>query len=325
MASPESRSVSGANAIATIGGIAALLIVVKAKFFAPSLAMSSLDAVIPIGLTFCSLRCIHYVIEGYKQKLEPHSFRQYCAYLFFLPTLAYGPVHRFPAYLTDARRHRWDPRKFAKGLERILFGYVKITFVSHFLFGAFLATKIAAIGPEHVQLITYLTVLGKGFSLYFLLSGYADVAIGFALLLGFRVMEDFKWPFFSANISDFYRSWHISLSSWCREYIYVPALAITRRPRLAGFAAMVIFALWHEISVNYLIWGAFNGIGIVVWQEFRQRAMDRPAEPRAAVRWIKKVFSILFTVHFMVFGFVFVSNASLDEVWNTYRKLFGWS
>src|SRR5690606_22484260 len=98
--------------------------------------------------------------------------------------------------------------------------------------------------------------------LYFKFSGYSDIAIGVSRLLGFRVMENFHYPFIAQNIGDFWKRWHISLSSWCRDYAYMPVWSRLRNGALAALASMLILGLWHELSWRYLAWGLYHGAGI---------------------------------------------------------------
>lgn len=315
--------ISGTTVIGSISGIVVIYILFKIKMV-PMPTMISQDVGLPIGLAFYILRCIHYILESYKGKLESHSFRNYCSYLFFLPTILYGPVHRFPEFLRDSRRYRWDSKIFTEGLERVLYGYVKVTFVSNLLFTQVLIAKIAYIEQQHSQLAIYLTVWCKAVSFYFLLSGYACVAIGFSLMLGYRIMEDFRWPFFSANISEFWGSWHISVSGWCRQYVRGSVVAVTRRPKLGVIATMLVFAMWHGISVHHFIWGIYNGLGLAVWQKYRELRGDKFRPSSILLRKIGKGFSIFVTAHFLLIGFFILKKPSREELVSILTRLFGW-
>jgi alginate O-acetyltransferase complex protein AlgI len=279
------------------------------------------ELLIPLGLSYYSFRCIHYLIEKYKGTLADHTLQDFSNYLLFLPTILAGPIHRFGPYERDARRRRWDPAKFAQGLERILYGYVKVSLLAGYLLADYAGSLISGFGPESPGIMAYLTMLQKGFIGYLLFSGYSDIAIGFALTLGYRVMENFNWPFLAQNISEFWRRWHISLSSWCREYIYTVVLSLTRRPALGAIAAMLVLGLWHEISIRYILWGAYHGLGTAVWQRFQDVKQRLPAienEPlRLGLRWL----SIAFTFHYVMFGFVMVQEDTLESAMAVYRAV----
>lgn len=277
--------------------------------------------IIPLGLSYYSFRCLHYLIEKYKGTIPRHGFEEFVNYLFFLPTLLAGPINRFQEFRRDLRRKRWDFEKFSEGLERMLYGYAKITFLANYLVGRTFAEYIAGIDPAQETLIAYLTMLQKGLNGYLQFSGYSDVAIGFALLLGYRVMENFNWPFLRRNIAEFWLSWHISLSSWCRDYVYMVVVSTTRRPAIAAIASMVVLGLWHEISLRYLLWGAYNGLGIALWQRFQEIKPRLPAPEAPYLRHAIDAASIVFTFHFVMLGFVLVQEQSLERTLAIYKNL----
>ena len=138
-------------------------------------------------------------------------------------------------------------------------------------------------------------------------------------------MENFNWPFLRKNISEFWRSWHISLTSFIREYAYSPIFAITRNATLAAVISMILFGLWHEISLKYIVWGAYHGIGIAIWQRFQTVKKGWPPIESAALRTVIDVLSVLLTFHFVVFGFVFMYQPTLTAALAVYATLLtGW-
>ena len=279
------------------------------------------QVLIPLGLSYYSFRCIHYLIERYRGALPEHSFQDFAAYLIFLPTLLAGPIHRFGPFHRDHRRRRWDAAKFSAGLERIVYGYAKISIVAGFLLTDYAEPLIARAGEPDSFLVAYLTMLQKGFLTYVLFSGYSDIAIGFALTLGYRVMENFNWPFLARNISDFWQRWHISLSSWCRDYIYFVILSFTRYPALGAIGSMLVLGLWHEISPRYVLWGVYHGLGIALWQRFQDVEHVLPTIESRGVRVALEGLSIAVTFHFVMLGFVLVHFDSLEASLAVYRIL----
>lgn len=284
-----------------------------------------LQVAIPLGLSYYAFRCLHYLIESYKGTIAPHGFREFAAYLVFLPTLAAGPIHRFDEFHRDHRRHRWDAQRFSAGLERILFGYVKIVVLANQLVNVNLQAYITSIDPSREWLVAYLEMLAFGLNGYLQFAGYSDIAIGFALLLGYRVMENFNWPFLARNISEFWQRWHISLSSWCRNYIFMVVTSISRKPTLAILLSMLVLGLWHEISLRYLLWGACHGIGIAVWHFWRRFSAGgtRLVLPFGSV--LGHGLAVLTTFHFVMLSFVILRHATIAETMDTYRLLLtGW-
>jgi alginate O-acetyltransferase complex protein AlgI len=303
--------------------IVGLLAWFKARL-AADISGNVLGVAIPLGLSYYALRCIHYLVERYKVSLPPHDFVDFVSYLFFLPTLIAGPIHRFADFVRDQRRMRWDSEKFSVGLERILYGYVKITFLANYLVSNRLAHYVADLGDDRVSLAAYLTMLQQGLNGYLQFAGYSDIAIGCGLLLGYRVMENFRWPLLQKNISDFWKAWHISLSSWCREYVYMLVVSFTRRPALAVLATMLVIGLWHEASLRYVVWGAYNGLGIVVWQRFQSAKARLPEWPflqAQGFRLTAHALAVLVTFHFVMFGFVLVLQPTIAAAIDFYRTM----
>jgi D-alanyl-lipoteichoic acid acyltransferase DltB (MBOAT superfamily) len=275
--------------------------------------------IIPLGLSFYTLRTTHYVLDGSRGSLPEHSFGEYAAYQFFLPTLMVGPINRFQEFQRSLRRRRWDSAEFSAGCERLLYGYVKIVCLSAYLVSHKLAPLASgtALGPAAKA---YLGCLIYGLNLYLLFSGYSDVAIGFARMLGLRVGENFHYPFLARSINDFWQRWHISLSTWCRDYVYLPVLALGRSPMAAILTSMLVLGLWHEFSPRYLVWGIYHGVGIAVWHLFQR---VKPA-------WLARhqgggvaVCSTLLTMNFVILSFAITRSPDLGSALDVYAKIFG--
>jgi D-alanyl-lipoteichoic acid acyltransferase DltB (MBOAT superfamily) len=134
-------------------------------------------------------------------------------------------------------------------------------------------------------------------------SGYCDIAIGLSAAMGFKVRENFDRPYLAHNISDFWRRWHMSLTSWCRDYVYVPVLALSRLPLLALAASMVALSLWHAVSLHYLIWGLYQTAGIALHRAFHARTA---AHIEALPPWGRRGWNLaarFLTVNFIILSF----------------------
>lgn len=280
------------------------------------------NLIFPLGLSYYTFRCIHYGIEKYKHTIPAHDFYSFAQYMFFLPTLIAGPIHRYGDFSRDLRRKRWNPYMFAEGLERIIYGYVKISFIANLLVNFIFALYIQDVLAYNGALGRYLEMVKIGLNLYFLFSGYSDVVIGFGLLLGFKVMENFNHPFLAANISDFWKRWHISLTSFCRDYVYMGTISVTRSASLAAIASMLVMGLWHEFSLRYLVWGLYHGIGIMAWQQFQilKRYLPQTTNKMAVYPW--RVFATLLTLHYVFIGFILVRHDTLGAAFSYLGKIF---
>ncbi len=292
------RSQPGTLAVvAATSSIGVLLILFKLRT-----TLSDGDLLMPLGLSYYAFRQIHYIFEAHKNRLGEKSLSQLVCYLFFLPTLIVGPIHRYQAYVRDLRRRRWDAVKFSYGLERILFGYFKVTVLANYLVTAKLARYVERFdGDSFMQ--AYLDSIVSWADLYLQFSGYSDIAIGVAALAGFEIMENFRFPFLAKNINDFWSRWHLSLTSWCREYVFHPMLSLTRRSLLSVVLTMLILGLWHEISLRYILWGAYHTIGIAFWHQFQS---IKPALMQNVPSFLYlpgRVLSVVITLNFVILSY----------------------
>nr|WP_256515755.1 MBOAT family O-acyltransferase [Alsobacter ponti] len=263
---------------------------------------------------------MHYAIERYKGKLPPHRFGDFVCYMAFLPTILVGPIHRFPAFHRDRLRRQWSAQHVSAGLERILYGYVKVAVLCNVVVLGLFDRFIAELPHEAQGLRLYLAIVQSGLRLYLLFSGFSDVAIGFSRLLGYTIIENFDWPYLARNIQEFWRRWHISLTSFVRDYLFDFVAAATRQPALGMVASLVVIGLWHEVSLRYLYWGLYHGMGVLVWHQFQRVKpwLGKPGGPR--LKPLRDALATLLTVHFVWFGFVLVEQPSLAaafRVWST--------
>jgi alginate O-acetyltransferase complex protein AlgI len=145
------------------------------------------------------------------------------------------------------------------------------------------------------------------------------------MLLGFHLMENFNAPFLASNINEFWRRWHISLTSWCRAYVYTPVASGLREPIAGIFMSMVVIGLWHELSLRFLGWGLYHGAGIAVWTAVSRwrMALWPPASVPPPLAALGRMASVLLTFNFVVAGFAFAKEPSLGEALRAYRILMG--
>ena len=277
---------------------------------------------VPLGMSYYTFRCVHYLLERVKEKLPPHTIAEFVAYLFLLPTFVAGPIHRFPEFHRDFRRTRFHTELLSAGLERVLYGYAKILVLANFLIGHHLKPVIEQMAADAPRMSAYLSVIAGGFTGYLLFAGYSDIAIGAARLMGFRVMENFNNPFASRNIVEFWQRWHISLTSWVRDYLYTAVFSLTRRPYLAAFAAMLVIGLWHEVSARYVLWGLTHGVAIVLCQWFQKRTRRESSESRSRGAIVGLIAGWFVTFNFVMLSIVMVQYDSAEAL-RIYATLLG--
>lgn len=279
------------------------------------------QSLIPIGLSYYALRTLHYSIECSEPNFPQHSFKEYLCYQFFLPTLFVGPIHRFPEFLDDLAKRRWNIDLFSQGLERILLGAVKIKIFSAFLIGVLWTNWIETFQTSSPALYQYFDCIRYGSTLYFSFSGYSDIAIGFSLILGFRLLENFHFPFLASNLKEFWNRWHISLTQWSKDYIARPLLAYSRNYILTSIASLLIIGFWHEPSWRYILWGLYHGLGIALynlWLRWKKKniKLDQVFSLKPM-----KIFSNILTLHFVIFSFPLTKEPDLPSAIKSYQIL----
>jgi alginate O-acetyltransferase complex protein AlgI len=272
-----------------------------------------IDTIIPLGLSFYTFRCLHVLFDHYRGSSLQMRPGELVAYLFFLPTIFVGPIHRSPEFVHEHRHLRWSSENISEGIERIIGGYFKIAVLGNFLVTGKLGGFVQSLDSQHTFLIQYLRMVRTALNLYFQFSGFSDVAIGFALLLGYRVMENFRWPYLSVNIGEFWRRWHMSLTSWSRVYVYMPMLGATRHPRLAALASLLMIGLWHELSLRFVLWGLYHTAGILVFQAWlrQKRRWKIPVAKTLIAKAFANGLATLLTLHFVWLGFALVLQPDL--------------
>ncbi|NQS75445.1 MAG: MBOAT family protein [Peptococcaceae bacterium] len=264
------------------------------------------DIVIPLGLSFFVFEFVHYLAEVYKGSVPRGSLCEYAAFGMFFPTLVAGPIKRFQPFLEQIRHPvPFRLEYLSEGLYRILLGLGKKMIIadSMIYFTDPLANPLNAGGADY-----WVAMYAFAIKIYFDFSGYSDIAIGSAKVLGIRVPENFDRPYFQQNIAVFWNKWHMSLSSWIRDYLYIPlggnrgTLLFTLRNLIM---AMALCGLWHGAAWNFLVWGLYHGLGMSLFRVYRKKgtALINMVEKLPALP--VKIVSILVTFHFVCFGWVF--------------------
>lgn len=231
----------------------------------------------PLGFGFAALRLGLYWVEQGAGGLPPHRLRELLAWLFYFPTVLVGPLQRFDDWLRWERRRRWDDADAANGLWRVLHGYVLVVVLGAGLVGRWLPGRLLELPPGLAG-----TLVGVG-TLYLSFAGLSSLAIGLGRVAGQRVPENFAMPWLATDLREFWRRWHMTVTEWCRSYVYLPLLARTRNPWLAAGAAMGVFALWHELSLGMLAWGGWQGLGLALWHRL---APEQPGVLGQALGWV---------------------------------------
>jgi alginate O-acetyltransferase complex protein AlgI len=232
-------------------------------------------AFLPLGISFFTFEFVHYAADRLQGRTEAGTVGEYLSFILYFPTMVAGPIKRYQDFLPKIRNPERDVvTNWRLGGTRILAGLVK-KFAIADLMTAFTnhlnRTDIAAAA----RWVLPIWLLAYGVKIYFDFSGYSDIAIGSARLFGIRVPENFDWPYFRTSIASFWRHWHISLTRWLIDYVYIPlGGSRVQRGRIYAnlFVTMVASGLWHGAGLNFLVWGAWHGLLLVfhrIWTQWR--------------------------------------------------------
>jgi alginate O-acetyltransferase complex protein AlgI len=246
------------------------------------------NAFLPLGISFFTFEFLHYAVDRYKDRAEQGTVGEYMAFILFFPTMVAGPIKRYQDFLPKLRNISLDwVVDWQRGFTRILAGLVKKFAVADVLTAYTNHLNIADIAQANRSVLP-LWIFAYGIKIYADFSAYSDIAIGSARIFGIKVPENFDWPYLQSNISDFWRHWHISLSTWLVDYVFIP-LGGSRVsvPRIYAnlLVTMLVSGIWHGAGVNFIVWGLLHGIMLAVhrwWRRVRGDAVPTPAGRIAA-------------------------------------------
>jgi len=293
-----------------------------------------LEIVLPVGISFFTFQGISYVVDVYRRDVEPvRSPLDLLLYISFFPQLVAGPIVRASAFLPQLDHPpRLSRRLAAFGLTMIIFGLFKKLVIAHHLAEG-IVDRVFTDPWSYTGIDLLLGVYGYAIQIYCDFSGYSDLAIGTAALLGFRFRRNFDQPYRAATLREFWRRWHISLSTWLRDYLYKP-LGGNQRGRLRTFRnimlTMFLGGLWHGAAWNFVLWGVFHGAGLMVERGLMALfpSSPRPENPdfgggaagallktgEAGARLVVSTIGILVTFHLVCFSWILFRGGDLEII-----------
>lgn len=282
---------------------------------------------LPIGISFFTFQSMSYIIDVYRERIPPLTrWLDYVFYVSFFPQLVAGPIVRARDFIPQIRRKEvWITRAmFAQGVFLVMTGLFKKAIISDYISLNFV-DRIFDAPMLYTGFENMMGVLGYSLQIYCDFSGYSDMAIGIALLLGFRFNINFNSPYKSATITEFWRRWHISLSSWLKDYLYI-SLGGNRKGRVRTYInlllTMLIGGLWHGAALRFVLWGAMHGaaLGIhkgmmAIFPSFKAQGQDMPH------RW-RRVLGIMITFIFVCASWVFFRADSTNTALDVFSQIF---
>ncbi|MCB9982173.1 MAG: MBOAT family protein [Rhodospirillales bacterium] len=281
----------------------------------------ALRFILPIGISFYIFQSISFLIDVYRGDAPPAKrFIDFAAFISLFPQLIAGPVLRYKdlADQFEHREHSLD--KFSEGATRFMAGFAKKVLIADTV--APLADAAFALdNPTMAE--SWLGAMAYTVQLYFDFSGYSDMAIGIGLMLGFRFIENFNFPYISRSITEFWRRWHISLSTWLRDYLYIP-LGGNRKGKIRTyinlFLTMVLGGLWHGANWTFVVWGAWHG-GIMAIE----RRLGIQGGTNESVTIPMRIFRTILTFFFVILGWVMFRADNISSAMAMYEGMFGFN
>lgn len=287
-------------------------------FFGKPLNLPLLKMALPIGLSFHTFQALSYTIEVYRKKqAAERNFVVYALYVMFYPQLVAGPIERpqnVLPQLKEFRPYNWDNLK--EGLARMLWGFFKKVVIADRL--AMVVERTFGHTSESSSIALFTGTVFYSFQIYCDFSGYSDIAIGAAKVMNIRLMENFKQPYLSRNLSEFWTRWHISLSSWFRDYLYIPLggnRSGSARRKLNIMIVFLLSGLWHGANWTFIIWGLLHGLFVLLLTSKISSVTDGKLG-------IKGVMQILINFILVTFLWIFFRAENLHAAWVYIKSIF---
>jgi alginate O-acetyltransferase complex protein AlgI len=278
------------------------------------------SVVLPVGISFYTFMAISYVVDVYRGAFRPTSLGKFAAYLSFFPHLVAGPIVR-PGELIPQLDSPRDPRYVDTSRAFFLIGtglFMKVVVANHL--AANIVDQVYGAPSQHSALEVLVATYGYAVQIYADFFGYTNIAIGLALLLGFQFPQNFDAPYAATSIQDFWRRWHMTLSRWLRDYLYIP-LGGNRRGRLLTYrnlmVTMLIGGLWHGAGWTFVVWGGIHGLALSVERFWREQ---RGGRERPATAW-RRTWQRLLTFHVVCFAWIFFRAESFSDAWEVLVRL----
>ena len=272
---------------------------------------------VPLGISYLIFKLIAFILDVYRGEIRNATLLDLMVFVFFVPIFPAGPIQRFQEFVAK-RTDSISSTDVVAGLARMTVGYFKkIVLVGLLLqpiaYGSIfseIASGQGVAGMDGSVLFGFL--VAALIYAYLDLSAYADIAIGASRLFGYRIMENMNYPLLRPNLAEYWRCWHISLSSWCRNNVYMPVLGTTRNPTLALFSSFLVMGMWHHISLTWMFWGMWHASGIWLYGKWRRaRSVSRLKQtiPGPIAYFIGTVL----TVSYSALGFSFIMLADVKQ------------
>lgn len=284
-----------------------------------------LDIVLPVGISFYTFQSMCYTIDIYYGKMKPSKdFFEFALYVTFFPQLVAGPIVRAIDFIPQLKENRvFNKINFQLATNYFLLGLFKKVVIADNI--APYSDALFAAPEQYGTIATWVGVTAYSVQIYCDFSGYSDMAIGVAALLGFKLMENFNMPYGSTSITEFWRKWHISLSSWLRDYLFIPLGGSRVSKKIFYYRnlmlTMLLGGLWHGASWNFVVWGGLHGLALIVHKLYKTKYADNFNFSKP-VKALYTGFSWLLTMVFVMITWVFFRAQTFGEAATVLKNMF---
>ncbi len=283
-----------------------------------------LHIILPLGISFFVFEFIHYAVEVYRGKPTVKSFVDFALFASFFPTQIAGPIKRYLDFipqLSIPAKFKWE--YLDDGMQMILMGLAKKVLIADNLA---LVVQAGFSHPENFSGIDlWIIAYAFAFQIFFDFAGYTDIARGSALLFGYKVPINFNLPYLAANVADFWHRWHISLSTWLRDYLFIP-LGGSRGGKWLNyrnlFITMALGGLWHGAAMHFLAWGAYQGIALILHKEWQRMLEGLGVQKKLYESKLYHAFAVVATFHIVCVGWVLFRADDLKIAGTMLSKMF---
>ncbi|MEG2177507.1 MAG: MBOAT family protein [Bacteroidales bacterium] len=285
------------------------------------------EIILPVGISFFTFQALSYIVDVYRKKIKAvHNFIDFGFYLSFFPQLVAGPIVRASDFIPQLKQHyQLSSKEFSLGLFLIINGLIKKMFISDYISLQFV-DRVFENPSLYTGFENWMAMYAYAIQIYCDFSGYTDIAIGIAAILGFKLPINFNSPYKAKSISDFWHRWHISLSSWLRDYLYIPLGGNRKghsRTYLNLLITMLLGGLWHGANFKFLVWGGIHGGSLALEKLYQQTPLAHNAKYAKTMR----IISIILTFHIVCFAWIFFRASSLEVGFEMFNLMFthiGW-
>ena len=291
----------------------------------PGVTIKPTGIVMPIGISFFTFQAMSYVIDVYRRdcKVQKNPF-SVMLYVSYFPQLVAGPIVKYHDIELEISTRKETPEETAKGIRRFICGLSKKVFIANYV--AVIADKLFGANPTQISALSAWTgAIAYMLQIYFDFSAYSDMAVGLGLMFGFHFKENFNYPYISTSIREFWRRWHISLSTWFKEYLYIP-LGGNRKGKVRTvinkFIVFLATGIWHGANWTFIFWGLYHGIFQMIEEFVRSLTgkgkKDADAKPGLIARGLGHIYAVLV----VMVGFVFFRADTLSQGFFWVKEMF---